>query len=262
MNNPKDIKKEFNETLARIVEDAFAAGNIITKNEIYTYFKDLITDEKMYDFIYKYLSDKKITVAGYTPENSSAYKIVKESEQSLNFYKMYLDEVNIATQNSPDKILEVFHSLIAGSSNAANKLTELYLPLVIKLSKDFNDMGLTHSDLVAEGNLALYEAVLDYASLPEHSTDIKDFEQYICTCIQQALRAAVNTEIGSSRISHHLAEQINALNNASTELANDLGREATLEELCEKLSLSEDEIKELMKISIDALSVIQTDDDY
>ena len=62
-------------------------------------------------------------------------------------------------------------------------------------------------------------------------------------------------------MSNHLADQVNALNDASTELAKELGREATLEELCERLALSTDEVKELMKISIDALTVIQSDDE-
>ena len=47
----------------------------------------------------------------------------------------------------------------------------------------------------------------------------------------------------------------------TSELAKELGREATLEELCERLALSTDEVKELMKISIDALTVIQSDDE-
>ena len=140
-------------------------------------------------------------------------------------------------------------------------LSKLYLPLVIKLCEDFEHMGLTHSDLVAEGNLSLYEAILDYASLPNKSEDRKIFEEHICFRIKSSLQAAVNAELGHHRVSNHLVDQINALNNASTELAQDLGREATLEELCEKLSLDENEIKRLMKITIDALSVIQTDEE-
>ena len=66
---------------------------------------------------------------------------------------------------------------------------------------------------------------------------------------------ALNIEIGSNRVSNHLADQVNALNDASTELAKELGREATLEELCERLALSTDEVKELY--FTDALNILK-----
>ena len=69
------------------------------------------------------------------------------------------------------------------------------------------------------------------------------------------MEKAVFQELGSSRTSDHLVERINALNDASTEMAKELGREATLKELSDRLALSEEEIKELMKISIDALTI-------
>ena len=259
--NDKDIKKEFNETLSQVVEYAMKSGNIITKEDIHTYFKDLLDDEKMYDFIYKYLTDVKITVEGYVPPASAPEKKVEESNQALAFYEMYLDEMYARTENSSDIIPKLFHSFITGNLNAASPLSEQYLPLVVKISEEFDDMGITHSDLVAEGNLALYEAILDYSVPADKTADIKSFELYICSCIRNALKQAIDNEIGHHRISNHLVDQINALNTASTELAEELGREATLEELCERLSQGEDEIKELMKISINALSVIQTDED-
>ncbi len=262
--NENNQKKEFLETLSRIINNAAAADNIISKKEIDSHFKNILTDETMYDTIYKYLTDAGITIEGYEQTAFSIHKEVAESNQALAFYEMYLDEINAISEPSSDTIPKLLHSLTTGqsdSANAAGELSKLYLPLVIKLCEDFEHMGLTHSDLVAEGNLSLYEAILDYASLPNKSEDRKIFEEHICFRIKSSLQAAVNAELGHHRVSNHLVDQINALNNASTELAQDLGREATLEELCEKLSLDENEIKRLMKITIDALSVIQTDEE-
>lgn len=275
MNN-NTAKKEFNEILSKIVEYAAVSGNIISKETIHAYFKDLITDEKMYDYIYKYLTDIQITVEGYKSDSTSSsdkkldfdrtanpdiQRKVTESNEALAFYEMYLNEIHTLTADSASQMPKLFHSLISGNSSVAGSLAELYLPLVLKISEDFDNLGLSHSDLVAEGNLALYEAVLNYTSPNGKIPDIRDFEQYITSRITNSLKSAVNEEIGSFRISSHLTDQINALNDASTELAKELGREATLEELCEKLSLGEDEVKELMKISINALTVVQTEDD-
>lgn len=258
-----DAKRKFNETLAQLVESASMSGNTVSKETIHTYFKDLITDDKMYDFIYKYLSDAKITVEGYEPETGdpSPGKEVEESNEALAFYEMYLDEMHAAAGHSAHELPELFSSLLSGNQAAAGALSELYLPLVIKLSENFDHMGLSHSDLVAEGNLALYEGILEYASRPDASSDIESFEHFLSSYISDSMRNALNAEIGSFRISSHLTDRVNALNDASTELAKELGREATLEELCERLSQGEDEVKELMKISINALTVIQTEED-
>jgi len=259
--NQNDRKKEFLEILSKIKKDAAASNHTISKEEIHSHFKEILTDEKMYDMVHKYLTEAGITINGYEAERTAVYKETAESNQALAFHEMYLNEMNAISHNSSNTVPELLRSLIAGCPDAAGELSKLYLPLVLKLCGDFEHMGLTHSDLVAEGNLALYEAALEYASLPDKSDEQTYFEEYLCRRIKNALQAAVDAELGHCQISNHLAEQINALNNASTELAEDLGREATLEELCDRLSLGEDEIKQLMKITIDALSVIQTDEE-
>lgn len=261
--NENNKKREFLETLSKIINNAAASDNIISKKEIDSHFKNILTDETMYDTVCKYLIDSGITIEGYEHTTSSIHKEVTESNQALAFYNMYLNEIHAISEPSSETIPKLLHSLTTDQtnrSNAAGELSKLYLPLVIKLCENFEHMGLTHSDLVAEGNLSLYEAVLDYASFPDKLEDRKAFEEYICFRIKNSLQAAVNAELSHHRVSNHLTDQINALNNASTELAEELGREATLEELCEKLSLNEDEIKQLMKITINALSIIQTDE--
>lgn len=280
-------KKEFHETLAAVVEYATVSGNHITKDTVHTYFKDLIQDESMYEFIYKYLADAKITIEGYeaappqdsdgsdhadssnSPDSVSDYeqsdapvKEAADSPEATAFFEMYLDDLKHlehtygSGQSSQNYVEQLLAGLTAGDTAAAGALTEHYLPLVLELVKSFEHHGLTHSDLVAEGNLALYEAVLANS---DDASGSDAFEAYLTTRITAALKAAANEEIGSSRVSSHLADQVNALNDAATELAKEFGREATLEELCKHLSMGEDEVKELMKVSIQALTVVETE---
>ena len=258
--NSGDTKKEFNKALAELVEFATVSGNHITKEVVHDYFHELITDEKMYDYVYKYLADAKITVEGYDASPISI-KEAKDSNEALAFYEMYLDEMNALTEISKTNIPNLLKSLVEGDTTIAGKLSEAYLPLVIEISEDFKSHGHPHSELVAEGNLALFEAILAYPQIHGTTINQNTFEAHLRTQITEALKSAINQEIGSSRISKHLADQVNALNDISTELAKELGREATLEELCEKLSLDEDEVKELMKISINALTVVDVGED-
>lgn len=278
-NNEK--KKAFHETLAELIEYATVSGNRVTKEDVQRYFQDLVTDESMYTLIYGYLTDAKINVEGFdapqqTNQDASANTAdipddadpaagiqkqkTPESNEALFFHEMYLDELAALTKHEDSQISGFLKDLVSGDLSSVSAITEHYLPLVIRIADRFDDFGLSHSDLVAEGNLALYEAILSYPET-QTSTVLSDFEAFLDKEVYDSLQEALNIEIGSNRVSNHLADQVNALNDASTELAKELGREATLEELCERLALSTDEVKELMKISIDALTVIQSDDE-
>lgn len=238
-----DKKREFNDTLAELVSFANVSGNRLTREQIRLYFKDIVDDEEKYEFIYNYLAGLKIEIEG-----DKEYK--QETKETKVIYNMYVNELgNISGER--DNREEKLRGHLRGDTSCTKALTESYLKEVIRLSEEYLNSPLGKSDLVAEGNLALYEAVIGYCG----SGSIDEFEKIIFDKVRKGIEKAVLREIGSSRTSDHLVERINALNDASTELAGELGREATLEELSERLALSHDEIKELMKISIDALTV-------
>lgn len=246
-----DKKKEFNDTLAELVSFANVSGNKLTKEQIRLYFKDIIKDEENYQPIYNYLAELKIDIEGAHKDKADRNTSGKtETEEAKHFYNMYVNELEgISTEKSGREKLLKGH--LAGKGDCTRELTESYLKEVIIISEEYLRGPLSKSDLVAEGNLALYEAVIGY----DGNDSIDEFEKVIFERIRKSIEKAVFSELGSSRTSDHLVERINALNDASTELAEELGREATLEELAERLALSEDEIKELMKISIDALTI-------
>lgn len=238
-----DKKREFNDTLAELVSFANVSGNRLTREQIRLYFKDIVDDEEKYEFIYNYLAGLKIEIEG-----DKEYK--QETKETKVIYNMYVNELG-SISGERDNREEKLRGHLRGDTSCTKALTESYLKEVIRLSEEYLNSPLGKSDLVAEGNLALYEAVIGYCG----SGSIDEFEKIIFDKVRKGIEKAVLREIGSSRTSDHLVERINALNDASTELARELGREATLEELSEKLALSHDEIKELMKISIDALTV-------
>lgn len=238
-----DKKREFNDTLAELVSFANVSGNRLTREQIRLYFKDIVDDEEKYEFIYNYLAGLKIEIEG-----DKEYK--QETKETKVIYNMYVNELG-SISGERDNREEKLRGHLRGDTSCTKALTESYLKEVIRLSEEYLNSPLGKSDLVAEGNLALYEAVIGYCG----SGSIDEFEKIIFDKVRKGIEKAVLREIGSSRTSDHLVERINALNDASTELARELGREATIEELSERLALSHDEIKELMKISIDALTV-------
>ena len=254
-------KKEFNEALTELVELANVSANKLNKEQIHMYFKDILEDESKYEFIYEYLRGQKIEIEDLNEERNQETvnkeknidgKITKreETEEAKKIYSMYIDEVKNVEKGIIDyeKLLE---QVIAKDEAAIKMVTEIYLDDVIDIADKYEDSPMTHSDIVAEGNLALFEGIVKYKG----KTNQMEFEEYIFDYIRRQIEKAIFEELGMDRTSNHLVERINALNDASTELAKKLGREASLEELSKELSLPEDEIKSLMKISIDALTI-------
>ena len=134
------------------------------------------------------------------------------------------------------------------------RLSEANLRLVVSIAKRYVGRGMLFLDLIQEGNLGLIEGIMNY----DHSLD---FDTFVGTYIEKAMQDAIDEELSINRISNHAAERANAISDATTELAQKLGREATLEELCEYMSLSEDEIRDVMKMSLDAMTITTNAED-
>ncbi|MFQ9932862.1 MAG: sigma-70 domain-containing protein [Lachnospiraceae bacterium] len=246
-----DKEKEFNEALTAIVELANVSGNRLTKEQIAMYFKDFTEGNKeKYGFLYSYLTGLGIEIEGEEKPVKNNESVGKtETEEAKAFYNMYVEDVKALDREEGEKE-ELLKMLVKGEKEAAHRLTQLYLTNIMEIAEEYISSPLGRADLVAEGNLALFEGILEY----DGSENIREFEEHIFGRIRREIEKAVYEEMGSGRISKHLADRVNALNDASTELAKELGREASLKELSERLALSEEEIKELMKVSIDALT--------
>jgi RNA polymerase primary sigma factor len=254
-------KTEFNEILSELIELSQVSGNILTKDQIQLYFKDIISDENMYNSIYSYLLSQNIIIKDLDADINSLdlqietedFKAVTDSETASLFHKMYTEELESISTNLPEKKIS-FNNFINDPDTYTQTLTHHYLPTVLDIVDSYKESILPKSELIAEGNLALFNSIIEFKN--EASSDFLEFENYIINAIKKALEYAINSETNAKQTTNHLVDRINRLNDATTEIAKELEREPSLTELSEKLSLSEDEIRELMKISIDALTVI------
>lgn len=240
-------KKEFNDALAGLVELATVSGNKLTTEQIKFYFKDIIEDEDRYKYIYSYLKELKIGI-----DNVDVATVIgkAETDEAKAFYNMYikdLEEIKKGDIEKEDKLAR----LTEGDKDAAKDLTELYLPTVLEIADEYINSPLGKSDLVAEGNLILFEYIVTYNG----GGSLQEFEKNLQDKIRRGIETAIGKELGTSRTADHLADRINALNDITTEIAETTGREPSLDELTQRLGLSEDEVKALMKISIDALTI-------
>jgi RNA polymerase primary sigma factor len=161
-----------------------------------------------------------------------------------------MDDLKDIPEVSLPEELELIRQAYDGNTRAKDKLIEINLMRVIGIVNKYTGKSIPTSDLIQEGNLGLIEGVATF----NDDISIVAFNAHIDKCIEHAIQSVIDEEIDAGRISKHLADRANALDRFSTEFAKENGREATLEELAFGMGLPEEEIRNILKYSLDALN--------
>ena len=218
--------------------------------------QDMSPDEM--DDMYQRFSDEGVEIvddvtASDTPAEEETPEKEEEVEIDLSVpegislddpVRMYLKEIGHVPLLTAEEEVELAQRMEAGDEEARHRLEEANLRLVVSIAKRYVGRGMLFLDLIQEGNLGLLKAVEKF----DYSKGYK-FSTYATWWIRQAITRAIADQARTIRIPVHMVETINKYIRISRQLLQELGRDATPDEIAKHMGLSTARVREIMKIA-------------
>ena len=190
------------------------------------------TSKGLYRALLRAAGDNRVVIERYAEEIKGHRDQLKILEQLAGIRICELKEVNRRMSIGEAK-----------ARRAKKEVVEANLRLVISIAKKYTNPGLQFLDLIQEGNIGLMKAVDKF----EYRRGYK-FSTYATWWIRQAVTRAIADQGRTIRVPVHMIENINKLNRVSRQILQEKGREARPEELAERLEISEEKIRKVLKI--------------
>ena len=171
-------------------------------------------------------------------------------EPSLDSLRLYLRSIGRVPLLSAVEEVTLAKRIERGDMNAKQHMVEANLRLVVSIAKGYLGRGLTFLDLIQEGSLGLIRAVekFDYRRGYKFST-------YATWWIRQAVTRAIADKGRTIRIPVHMVEKLNKVVHVERQLVQSLGREPTPEEIAEELECSTEDVREILRVSQQPISL-------
>lgn len=257
-------------TLDQVKEQLLEQGKkrgALSYKEIMERLSTFDQDSDQIDEFFEYLGDQGVEVLNEV-EDEDGDEIVPQDleEQQQEFpvddlsvppgvkindpVRMYLKEIGRVPLLSAEEEIELAIRIEKGDEEAKRRLAEANLRLVVSIAKRYVGRGMLFLDLIQEGNMGLIKAVEKF----DFRKGFK-FSTYATWWIRQAITRAIADQARTIRIPVHMVETINKLIRVSRQLLQELGREPIPEEIAEKMDLTPEKVREIMKIAQEPVSL-------
>jgi RNA polymerase primary sigma factor len=277
LNNKKKPEKkdtEEKQQLKKIRENLVKQGKrqgFLTYKEIIEKLQEIDLSPEEIDEFYDYLSHLNINVIDDDDDDGEAIETIAGDDKNLKDeienvedidlsvpegvsvndpVRMYLKEIGKIPLLTSEEEIELALRMERGDEEAKRALAEANLRLVVSIAKKYVGRGMLFLDLIQEGNLGLIKAVEKF----DYRKGFK-FSTYATWWIRQAITRAIADQARTIRIPVHMVETINKLLRVSRQLVQELGRDPTPEEIAKEMNISEERVREILKIAQEPVSL-------
>ena len=258
---------ELTETVQEIVNGLVEQGkknrNVLSYNDVMDALQQQELSVESMEDVFDTFTKKGIEITDDMGERSETDGGKTEEEIDLSIpegisiddpVRMYLKEIGRVSLLTAEDEIRLAKLRDNGDDvareEAAGRLAEANLRLVVSIAKRYVGRGMQFLDLIQEGNLGLIKAVekFDYTKGYKFST-------YATWWIRQAITRAIADQARTIRIPVHMVETINKLIRISRQLLQQLGREPSPDEIAKEMEISVDRVREIMKIAQEPVSL-------
>jgi len=255
----KEINKK--ESIQRLVDMGKSKGSL-TYEQIMNELEGIDLDPEQIEKIYETFENSGIEIIDDLDDNFNEdfnEEALEDTETDIVLpdgtsvddpVRMYLKEIGKVQLLSMEEESELAERMANGDESARKRLAEANLRLVVSIAKKYVGRGMLFLDLIQEGNMGLIKAVEKF----DYTKGFK-FSTYATWWIRQAITRAIADQARTIRVPVHMVETINKLIRVKRQLLQQLGREATPEELSREMELPIERISEIEKIAQEPISI-------
>ncbi len=265
-----EMQQKIDSIKNKLIEKGKRNG-FITYKEVLRSFEKLDINPEFIDDFYKQAEDNDLEILGFqddmilekvddiddTDAKEDPDFFVSQSDDDIlkgvnidDPVRMYLKEIGKVPLLSANEEIELAKRMQDGDEEAKKRLAEANLRLVVSIAKRYVGRGMLFLDLIQEGNLGLIKAVEKF----DYTKGFK-FSTYATWWIRQAITRAIADQARTIRIPVHMVETINKLIRIKRQLLQELGRDATPEEIALEMEMEPDKVREILKIAQEPVSL-------
>lgn len=242
----------FAKTLEQIREKAKEQGNCVSEEQVREAFADQGLGEEQLRMVFDYLVKHRVGIG--EPMDPDEYL----TDEERNYLQDYLDEIGRLPVLSPGEAEALSISAMAGEAEAGQKLIRHYLRDVADIARLYAGQGVFLEDLIGEGNVALAAGVSMLGSLEKPS----EVQGMLARLIMDAMEEHIRENASGEKRDRSIADKVNLVADKARQLAEELHRKVTPEELAEETGLSLRTIRSACRISGFQIEDIAYDEKY
>ncbi len=237
----------FARTLERVRAQAKEQGSLVSEEQVREAFAEQDLSESQLQMVFDYLVRHKVGIG--QPVNPDEYL----TEQERNYLQDYMDEIAALPKLSEGEKEALTLSAMAGEAEARQKLMHSYLGDVVDIARLYAGQGVPLEDLIGEGNLALAMGVSMLGSQERPS----EAQGMLAKLMMDAMEDYIQENAANEKTGQKIADKVNLVADKARELAEELHRKVTPEELAQESGLSLKTIRDVLRMSGNKIEDIQ-----